>query len=146
MRTFSAKPTDIEKKWYIVDASEMILGRLSTVVATILQGKNKSKYTPHIDTGDYVIVINAQKINVTGKKESQKIYRHHSGYIGGLKEITLERLREKHPERIIEKAVWGMMPKGRLGRAMIKKLKVYAGEKHPHEAQKPEVLELKTKG
>lgn len=146
MRTFSAKPTDIEKKWYIVDASEMILGRLSTVVATILQGKNKSKYTPHIDTGDYVIVVNAQKINVTGKKESQKIYRHHSGYIGGLKEITLERLREKHPERIIEKAVWGMMPKGRLGRAMIKKLKVYAGEKHPHEAQKPEVLELKTKG
>ncbi len=142
MGTWTVRPGDIERKWYVVDAEDMILGRLATRIATILRGKHRPEYTPHADCGDHVIVINADKVAVTGNKEAQKIYYRHSGYAGGLKSISLEKQREKHPERIIEAAVKGMMPKGPLGRAMLKKLKVYAGSDHPHTAQKPETLEL----
>lgn len=137
MKTFSAKPTDINKVWHVIDASDKTLGRLATVVATLLQGKHKPIYTQSIDTGDYVVVTNAKKIKVTGKKMEDKFYRRHTGYIGGLKEIKLADQLEKRPEFVIEHAVKGMMPKGRLGRQMLKKLKVYADEKHPHEAQQP---------
>ncbi len=142
MGTWTVRPGDIERKWYVVDAEDIILGRLATRIATILRGKHRPEYTPHADCGDHVIVINAEKVAVTGNKEAQKIYYRHSGYAGGLKSISLEKQREKHPERIIEAAVKGMMPKGPLGRAMLKKLKVYAGSDHPHTAQKPEKLEL----
>jgi len=142
MGTWTVRPGDIERKWYVVDAEDMVLGRLATRIATILRGKHRPEYTPHADCGDHVIVINADKVAVTGNKEAQKIYYRHSGYAGGLKSISLEKQREKHPERIIEAAVKGMMPKGPLGRAMLKKLKVYAGSDHPHTAQKPETLEL----
>ncbi len=142
MRTWTVRPGDIERKWYVIDAKDVVLGRLATKVATILRGKHRPEYTPHADCGDHVIVINAEKVAVTGNKESQKIYYHHTGYAGGLKSISLADQRERHPERIIEAAVKGMMPKGPLGRAMLKKLKVYAGPEHPHEAQKPEPLAL----
>ena len=142
MRTWTVRPGDVERKWYIVDATDLILGRLSTQIATVLRGKHRAEYTPHADCGDHVIVINADKIAVTGKKESDKVYYRHSGFAGGLKSITLEKQREKHPERIIEAAVKGMMPKGPLGRSMLKKLKVYAGESHPHTAQQPEAMKL----
>lgn len=138
MSSFIAKPAEVERKWYVIDAEGKNLGRLSTQIATILRGKNKPIYTPHVDTGDYVIVINAEKVRVTGKKEEQKIYKSHSGYPGGLKETTLRELRAKKPEEIIRHAVKGMMPKGKLGRQMFKKLKVYAGPEHPHTAQNPE--------
>jgi len=142
MRTWTVRPGDVERKWYIVDATDLILGRLSTQIATVLRGKHRAEYTPHADCGDHVIVINAHKIAVTGKKETDKVYYRHSGFAGGLKTITLEKQREKHPERIIEAAVKGMMPKGPLGRSMLKKLKVYAGDSHPHEAQQPEAMKL----
>ena len=142
MSTWTVRPGDIERKWYIVDANDLVLGRLSTRIATLLRGKHRPQYSPHADCGDHVIVINAEKIRVTGNKESDKIYYRHSGYAGGLKSITLEKQREKHPERIIELAVKGMMPKGPLGRSMLKKLKVYAGEDHPHAAQQPEAMKL----
>ncbi len=142
MSTWTVRPGDIERKWYIVDASDLILGRLATQIATVLRGKHRPEYTPHADCGDHVIVINAGKIAVTGNKEAAKVYYRHSGYAGGIKSITLEKQREKHPERIIELAVKGMMPKGPLGRAMLKKMKVYAGSSHPHTAQKPETLKL----
>jgi len=142
MRTWTVRPGDIERKWYIVDAEDVILGRLSTEVAKILRGKHRPQFTPHADCGDHVIVINAEKVKVTGRKEAQKVYYRHSQYVGGLKSITLEKQRERFPERIIEIAVKGMMPKGPLGRAMFKKLKVYAGSDHPHTAQQPEVLKL----
>jgi large subunit ribosomal protein L13 len=142
MSTWTVRPGDIERKWYIVDANNLILGRLATRIATVLRGKHRPQYTPHVDCGDHVIVINAEKIRVTGNKENDKIYYRHSGYAGGLKSITLEKQREKHPERIIEAAVKGMMPKGPLGRSMLKKLKVYAGEDHPHTAQQPEAIKL----
>lgn len=142
MKTYSAKPADIVKEWYAVDVEGKTLGRIATKIATILQGKHKAMYTPSIDTGDFVIVLNASKIKLTGKKEEQKIYYSHSGYIGGLKEISFKRMLEKRPERIIELAVKGMLPKGRLGRQMIKKMKVYAGAEHPHEAQAPKTLEV----
>lgn len=142
MRTWTVRPGDIERKWYVIDAKDVVLGRLATQVATILRGKHRPEYTPHADCGDHVIVINAEKVAVTGNKESQKVYYHHTGYAGGLKSISLADQREKHPERIIESAVKGMMPKGPLGRAMLKKLKVYAGPEHPHAAQKPEPLAL----
>ena len=140
MKTYMANPDKLEKKWYVVDASGMVLGRLASEVASVLRGKNKPEFTPNVDTGDYVIVINAEKIKVTGKKLEQKIYYRHSDYVGSLKEATLKEMLAKHPERVIEFAVKGMLPKGPLGREMMTKLHVYAGAEHPHAAQKPEVL------
>ena len=140
MKTFMASPATIERKWYVVDAEGKTLGRLASEVAKVLRGKNKAIFTPHIDTGDYVIVINAEKIAVTGKKLDQKIYYHHSDYVGGMKETTLKEKLAKKPEEVIELAVKGMLPKGPLGRQMYKKLFVYAGPEHKHAAQKPEVL------
>jgi len=142
MKSYVAKPLEIERKWYVVDATDKTLGRLSTQIATILRGKHKPIYTPHVDTGDYVIVINAEKIKVTGNKETQKLYRWHSGYMGGLKERSYKEMQAKKPEEIIRLAVKGMMPKNSLGRAMFKKLKVYAGPEHDQKAQKPEALDL----
>lgn len=138
MKSYIAKPAEVERKWYVIDAEDKTLGKIASEVASILRGKKKPIYTPHVDTGDYVIVINAEKVRVTGKKEEQKIYKSHSGYPGGLKETTLRELRAKKPEEIIRHAVKGMMPKGKLGRQMFKKLKVYAGPEHPHAAQNPE--------
>jgi len=140
MKSYMASPATIEKKWYVVDATGYTLGRLSSEIAKVLRGKNKPTYTPHIDTGDYVIVTNAEKITVTGKKLDQKIYYHHSDYVGGMKEQTLREKLEKKPESVIELAVKGMLPKGPLGREMLKKLHVYAGPEHPHAAQNPEAL------
>jgi len=140
--TYSAKRSDNPDKWYIVDAEGAVLGRLATVVASRIRGKHNPLFTPHVDIGDSVIVINADKIILTGKKLDKKIYYRHSGYIGGLKEITAKKLMEKRPEDLIRFAVKGMLPKNKLGRKLFKKLKVYTGDKHPHEAQKPEVLEL----
>ena len=140
MKTFMASPATIDRKWYVVDAEGMTLGRLASEVAKVLRGKNKAIFTPHIDTGDYVIVVNAEKIKVTGKKLDQKIYYNHSDYVGGMKETTLKEMLAKHPERVIEFAVKGMLPKGPLGREMYKKLFVYAGPELKHAAQKPEVL------
>ena len=140
MKSFVASPSTIERKWYVVDASQYTLGRLSSQVAAVLRGKHKPTYTPNIDTGDHVIVINADKIKVTGKKMDQKIYYSHSDYVGGMKETTLKEMMAKKPERVIELAVKGMLPKGPLGREMFKKLHVYAGPEHEQAAQKPEVL------
>lgn len=140
MKTFMASPATIERKWYVVDAEGKTLGRLSSEIASVLRGKHKPIFTPHMDTGDYVIVVNAAKVKVTGKKLSQKIYYHHSGYVGGMKETTLKEMLAKKPERVVELAVKGMLPKGPLGRQMYKKLFVYAGPEHKHAAQKPEVL------
>jgi len=140
MKTFMASPATIERKWYVVDATNMTLGRLASEVAKVLRGKNKAIFTPHIDTGDYVIVVNAEKVKVTGKKLDQKIYYHHSDYVGGMKETTLKEMLAKKPEKVIELAVKGMLPKGPLGRQMYTKLHVYAGPEHQHAAQKPEVL------
>ena len=140
MQTYMANPDKIERKWYVVDAEGCTLGRLASGVASVLRGKNKPQFTPHIDTGDYVIITNADKIKVTGKKLEQKIYYHHSEYVGGMKEVTLKEKLAKKPESVIELAVKGMLPKGPLGRSMIKKLFVYAGAEHPHAAQKPEEL------
>lgn len=140
MKTFMASPATIERKWYVVDATDMTLGRLASETAKILRGKNKPTFTPHIDTGDYVIIVNAAKVQVTGKKLDQKIYYRHSEYVGGMKETTLREMMAKKPERVIELAVKGMLPKGPLGREMYKKLFVYAGPEHKQQAQKPEVL------
>ena len=142
MKTFMASPATIDRKWYVVDAEGKTLGRLASEVAKVLRGKNKAIFTPHIDTGDYVIVVNADKVKVTGKKLDQKIYYHHSDYIGGMKETTLREMMNKHPERVIEYAVKGMLPKGPLGRQMYTKLFVYAGPEHKHAAQQPETLEF----
>lgn len=143
MKSFMASPSTIERKWYVVDATGHTLGRLASEIASILRGKNKPTYTPHIDTGDYVIVVNADKIQVTGKKLDQKVYYNHSDYVGGMKETTLREKMAKKPEDVIYPAVKGMLPKGPLGREMITKLHVYAGADHKHQAQKPEVLEIK---
>ena len=143
MNTFMANPDKIERKWYVVDAADYTLGRLASQVAAVLRGKNKPTFTPHIDTGDYVIVVNADKIQVTGKKLDQKVYYNHSDYVGGMKETTLREKMAKKPEDVIYLAVKGMLPKGPLGREMITKLHVYAGADHKHQAQKPEVLEIK---
>ena len=140
MKSYMASPATIERKWYVVDATGYTLGRLASEVAKVLRGKNKPTYTPHIDTGDYVIVVNAENIKVTGKKLDQKIYYNHSDYVGGMRETTLREMMNKKPERVIELAVKGMLPKGPLGREMIKKLHVYAGAEHAHTAQKPETL------
>ena len=142
MNTFMASPATIERKWYVIDASGKTLGRLSSEVAKVLRGKNKPIFTPHIDTGDYVIIVNADKVKVTGKKLDQKKYYHHSDYVGGMKETSLKEMIAKKPEKVIELAVKGMLPKGPLGREMYKKLFVYAGAEHPHAAQKPEVLDV----
>ena len=142
MKSYMASPATIERKWYVVDAADKTLGRLSSQIASVLRGKNKPTYTPSVDTGDYVIVINADKIKVTGKKMDQKMYYRHSDYVGGMKEATLKEMMAKKPEDVIKLAVKGMLPKGPLGRQMIKKLHVYAGAEHAHEAQKPEVLEF----
>ena len=143
MRTYFPKQGDIEPRWYVIDAEGKVLGRLSTEIARIISGKSKPVYTPFLDTGDHVIVINAEKIVLTGKKESDKIYRHHSQYPGGLKARAARFVRAEKPEAMIEEAVWGMLPKNRLGRKMLKILKVYRGANHPHEAQKPERIEVK---
>lgn len=141
--TYIAKESDVVKKWYVIDAADVTLGRMSTEIANILRGKNKPQYAPNVDMGDYVIVVNAEKVAVTGKKLEQKMYHHHSGYTGGLKSTRLDKMLETHPERVIEHAVKGMLPKNALGRKMFGKLHVYAGTEHPHEAQKPEKLEIK---
>lgn len=142
MSTYMAKAGEIERQWYVIDAAEQTLGRLSTRIADILRGKHKPIFTPHVDTGDFVIVINAEKVKLTGNKWDQKKYYRHSGYPGGLKETTYQKLLEKKPELIIEKAVKGMIPHNKLGRQVFKKLKVYAGPEHPHQAQQPQELEL----
>ena len=141
MKTHFAKKGEIERKWYVVDAKDAILGRLATKIATYLRGKNKPVFTPNVDTGDFIVVVNADKVRLTGRKLDDKVYYHHTGYIGGIKAQTAKNLLDKHPERIIEKAVWGMLPKNTLGRQMIKKLKVYKGAEHPHKAQAPEILQ-----
>ena len=140
MKTFMASPATIDRKWYVVDATDMTLGRLASEVAKVLRGKNKPIFTPHIDTGDYVIVVNAAKVKVTGKKLDQKVYYHHSDYVGGMKEATLREMLDKKPEKVVELAVKGMLPKGPLGRQMYTKLHVYAGPEHEQAAQKPEAL------
>ncbi len=141
-RTYSTRPSEVERRWFVVDAEGRTLGRLATQVATILKGKHKPEYAPHLDVGDYVVVLNAEKIHVTGGKLDKKIYYRHSGYPGGLSEMTLREQLAKHPTRAVELAVRGMLPKNRLGRRMLRKLKVYAGMEHPHSAQKPEPLDV----
>lgn len=143
MRTHSTKPSEIQRQWYVVDAEGQTLGRLASEIAKILKGKHKPIYSPHLDTGDYVIVINAEKVHVTGRKMDQKVYYRHSGYPGGLTAVTLRDQLEKHPTRVIRSAVKGMLPHNPLGRAMLRKLKVYAGDAHPHSAQQPRALDLR---
>jgi large subunit ribosomal protein L13 len=139
-KTWSPKASELEHRWYVVDATGVPLGRLASQVATVIRGKHKPTYAPHMDGGDYVVVVNAEKVAVTGNKETQKMYYRHSGYPGGLREMTLAQMRERYPERVIESAVRGMLPKNKLGRSMVSKLKVYAGAEHPHAAQAPETL------
>jgi large subunit ribosomal protein L13 len=141
-KTYSAKPEEVERKWYLVDATDQTLGRMATQIATILRGKHKPMFTPHVDCGDYVVVINAERIHVTGNKMEDKMYYRHSGYPGGLRQTPLKTMLVKHPDRVISEAVRRMLPKNNLGRLMLKKLKVYAGPDHPHEAQQPEPLEF----
>ncbi|MCV6588420.1 MAG: 50S ribosomal protein L13 [Marinobacterium sp.] len=142
MKTFTAKPAEVKRDWFVVDAEGKTLGRLATEIARRLRGKHKAEYTPHVDTGDYIVVVNAEKVAVTGNKRSDKMYYRHTGYVGGLKETSFEKLNATYPERIIEIAVKGMLPKGPLGRAMQSKLKVYAGAEHPHTAQQPKELNI----
>jgi len=142
MKTFSAKAEDVTHDWFVVDASDKTLGRLASEIARRLRGKHKAEYTPHVDTGDYIVVINAEKIHVTGAKATDKMYHHHTGFIGGLKSISFEKLIVKAPERVLQTAVKGMLPRNPLGRAMFKKLKVYAGNEHPHTAQQPQALNI----
>ena len=142
MKTFNTKPADIQREWFVVNAEGKTLGRLAAGIARVLKGKHKTIYTPHLDTGDYVIVVNASKVHVTGKKLNEKYYYHHSGYPGGMKKVVLREQLEKHPDRVLKAAVWGMLPHGRLGREMFKKLKVYARPDHPHVSQKPKALEV----
>ncbi len=142
MKTFSAKAGEVSRDWYVVDAADKTLGRLASEIAHRLRGKHKPEYTPHVDTGDYIVVINAEKVRVTGAKARDKMYHHHTGYPGGLKSISFEKLIDKAPERVIQGAVKGMLPRNPLGRAMFKKLKVYAGSEHPHAAQQPQVLNI----
>ena len=142
MKTYSAKPSEVHHGWYVVDAQGKVLGRLATRIAQRLRGKHRPEYTPHVDTGDYIVVVNADKVRVTGNKAEQKKYYRHTGYPGGIRETTFAVLHAKHPDRVLQKAVKGMMPKGPLGNAMLKKLKIYAGEAHPHDAQRPQALDL----
>jgi large subunit ribosomal protein L13 len=143
MKSYMARPLEVERKWYVVDAEGQTLGRLATEIATILRGKNKPQYTPHVDTGDFVVVVNAEKVVVTGRKAEQKVYRRHSGYPGGLKETSYERMMERRPTEILRRAVKGMMPKNRLARQQLRKLKIYAGPEHPHAAQSPQPYEVR---
>ena len=143
MKSYMARPLEVERKWYVVDAEGQTLGRLATEIATILRGKNKPQYTPHVDTGDFVVVVNAEKVVVTGRKAEQKVYRRHSGYPGGLKETSYEQLMERRPTEILRRAVKGMMPKNRLARQQLRKLKIYAGPEHPHAAQNPQPYEVR---
>ena len=140
MKTFSAKPETVKRDWYVIDATDKVLGRLSTEIARRLRGKHKPEYTPHVDTGDYIIVVNAEKVRVTGNKETDKMYHRHSGYPGGIKSMSFEKMIERHPTRVIERAVKGMLPKGPLGRTMYRKLPVYAGPEHRHASQQPKTL------
>ena len=142
MQTKSYSAAEVQRRWYIVDAEDVVLGRLSSRVASILRGKNKPTFTPNADTGDFVVVVNAEKVKVTGNKEETKMYRRYTGYVGGVRSVSVRKQRETHPERIIEHAVKGMLPKGPLGRQLFKKLKVYAGPEHPHKAQQPEALKF----
>jgi large subunit ribosomal protein L13 len=142
MKTYSAKPETVKRDWFVIDATDKVLGRLSTEIARRLRGKHKPEFTPHVDTGDYIVVVNAEKVRVTGNKENDKMYHHHTGYIGSLKSTNLADLRKSHPERILQHSVKGMLPKNALGRAMFKKLKVYAGGSHEHSAQQPQPLEI----
>jgi large subunit ribosomal protein L13 len=142
MKTYSAKPETVKRDWFVIDATDKTLGRLATEVARRLRGKHKPEYTPHVDTGDYIVIVNAEKVRVTGNKFTDKMYHHHTGYIGNLKSISFDKLQQKAPERIIENAVKGMLPKNPLGRAMYRKLKIYAGSDHPHTAQQPQTLEI----
>jgi len=142
MKTFSAKPAEVRRDWYVVDATNKTLGRLSTELAHRLRGKHKPEYTPHVDTGDYIVVVNCEKIRVTGNKMKDKIYHHHTGYIGNLKSVPLEKLLDEHPERVLEHSVKGMLPRGPLGRQMFSKLRVFAGPEHTHAAQQPIPLEV----
>jgi len=142
MKTYSAKPREVEQKWLLIDAEGQTLGRMATAIAARLRGKHKAEYTPHVDTGDYVVVINAEKVQVTGKKASDKLYHHHTGYIGGIKSATFNEMQARAPEKIVQLAVKGMLPRTALGRAMLKKLKVYAGSEHPHGAQQPQAVQL----
>ncbi|MEX2468694.1 MAG: 50S ribosomal protein L13 [Pseudohongiellaceae bacterium] len=142
MKTYSAKPREVEQNWLLIDAEGQTLGRMATAIATRLRGKHKAEYTPHVDTGDFIVVINAEKVQVTGKKANDKIYHHHTGYIGGIKSASFNQMQAKAPEKIIQLAVKGMLPRTPLGRAMFKKLKVYAGSEHPHGAQQPQTLQL----
>jgi large subunit ribosomal protein L13 len=143
MKSYMARPQEVERKWYVIDAEGRTLGRLATEIAKILRGKNKPQYTPHVDVGDFVVVINAERVVVTGKKAEQKVYRRHSGYPGGMKETSYERMMESKPTEILRKAVYGMMPKTRLARQQFRKLKIYAGPEHPHAAQSPQRLEVR---
>ena len=143
MKTFSAKTHEVKRDWYVVDASDKVLGRLATEIARRLRGKHKAEYTPHVDTGDYIVVTNAEKVAVTGRKFKEKMYYHHTGHPGGIKSISFDKLQAKNPARIIERAVKGMLPKNPLGRDMYRKLKIYVGNDHPHEAQQPKLLEIK---
>ena len=143
MKTFVAKPESVQREWFLVDAEDKTLGRIATEIATRLRGKHKAEYTPHVDTGDYIVVINAEKIRVTGKKTTDKMYYRHTGYPGGLRSISFDKLIDHKPEMVIEQAVKGMLPKNPLGRDMYRKLKVYAGSEHPHTAQQPQTLEIK---
>jgi large subunit ribosomal protein L13 len=140
MKTFLPKQGEFEQKWWVVDATDLVLGRLAVKIADTIRGKNKPIFTPHLDCGDFVVVVNAEKVQVTGRKETEKVYQDYSGYMGGRKTRTLDVIRARQPERLIRQAVWGMMPKGRLGRAQFRKLKIYSGPEHPHEAQQPEVF------
>ena len=142
MKTYSAKSETVKRDWYVIDAADKTLGRMATEIANRLRGKHKPEFTPHVDTGDYIVVVNAEKVKVTGKKTSDKMYYHHTGYPGGIRSISFEKLQEKAPERIIQQAVKGMMPRNKLGRAMLGKLKVYAGSEHPHTAQQPVELNI----
>lgn len=142
MKTFSAKPAEVKRDWFVVDAADKTLGRLSAEIARRLRGKHKPEYTPHVDTGDYIVVVNAEKVRVTGNKEKDKMYHRHTGYVGNLKSVPLGKMRQTYPERIIETAVKGMLPKNTLGREMFKKLKVYAGPEHKHQAQQPIALDI----
>ena len=142
MKSYMARPLQVERKWYVVDAEGKTLGRLATEISRILRGKNKAQYTPHVDTGDFVVVVNAERVSVSGKKADQKLYRRHTGYPGGLRETSYEQMMDRKPTEILRKAVYGMMPKTRLARQQFKKLKIYAGSEHPHEAQRPERYEV----
>ncbi|MGH3454299.1 MAG: 50S ribosomal protein L13 [Nocardioidaceae bacterium] len=142
MRTYSPKPGDVQRQWHVIDAADIVLGRLAVHAATLLRGKHKPMFAPHVDTGDFVIIVNADKVALSGNKRSDKLAYRHSGYPGGLRSVSYAELLDKHPEKAVEKAVWGMLPKNKLGRAMLKKLKVYAGPDHPHAAQQPQPFEI----